>query len=161
MRFATLALVCSGALAASLQPSSAKALKLRGGFDKDAIIRGVGYATSAFILLPAGRDVVSYETSILPGEAETRPLMTATDPKARNFMWGVWGLNHCALSWLKVQAIKNDDKPMLKFLFATAAVTLGYLVKEKGPIEEAGGDVMGFVVICALQSASLGYLAFA
>ena len=83
MRFATLALVCSGALAASLQPSSAKALKLRGGFDKDAIIRGVGYATSAFILLPAGRDVVSYETALLPGEAETRPLMTATDPKAR------------------------------------------------------------------------------
>ena len=161
MRFATLALVCSSALAASLSaPASAKALKLRGGFDKDGLIKGVGIATSAFILLPAGRDVISHETAILPGEAETRPLLTATEPKARNFMWGVWGLNHCALSWLKVQAIKNDDKPMLKFLFATAAVTLGYLVKEKAPIEEAGGDVMGFVAICALQSASLGYLAY-
>ena len=50
---------------------------------------------------------------------------------------------------------------MLKFLGATAAITLGYLVKEKGKIDAAGGDVDGFVVICALQTASIGYLAFA
>ena len=145
MRFATLALVCSSALAASLSaPASAKALKLRGGFDKDGLIKGVGIATSAFILLPAGRDVISHETAILPGEAETRPLLTATEPKARNFMWGVWGLNHCALSFLKCMSIYKSDTPMLQFCFVTAILTLGYLVKEKKPIEEAGGDVMGF-----------------
>ena len=121
----------------------------------------VGYFTSAFILLPAGRDIVSYATNLLPGEDKTRPLMTAASPKARTFMWGVWGLNHCALSALKCIAIYNQDAFMLKFLGATAAITLGYLVKEKAPIEEAGGDINGFIVICGLQTLSLSYLAFA
>ena len=103
---------------------------------------------------------MSYGTSILPGEDVTRPLMTATDPSARTFMWGVWGLNHCALSWLKLQAIKNEDKPMLKFLFATAVATVGYLIKENGAISSAGGDIKGFIAVCGLQTASLGYLAF-
>ncbi len=76
-------------------------------------------------------------------------------------MWGVWGLNHCALSALKCVAIYNDDKFMLKFLGATAAITLGYLVAQKKPIEEAGGDIGGFVGVCAAQTLSLGYLALA
>ena len=76
-------------------------------------------------------------------------------------MWGVWGLNHCALSFLKCMSIYKSDTPMLQFCFVTAILTLGYLVKEKKPIEEAGGDVMGFVVLCGLQTLSLGYLAFA
>ena len=58
-------------------------------------------------------------------------------------------------------AIYNDDKFMLKVLGGTAAITLGYLVKEKGSIDAAGGDVDGFVVFRALQTASIGYLAFA
>ena len=119
-----------------------------------------GYFSSGFILLPAGRDIVSYTTNILPGEDVTRPLMTPASPKARDFMWGVWGLNHCALSLLKCKAIHDDDKFMLKFLAGTAAITLGYLLKGKKPIEEAGGDVGGFVVICGIQTLSLGYLAF-
>lgn len=127
----------------------------------DTIATYVGYFTSGFILLPAGRDIVAPSTPLLPGEETTRPLMDASSPKARTFMWGVWGLNHCALSVLKCVAIYNDDKFMLKFLGATAAITLGYLVKEKGSIDAAGGDVNGFVAICALQTASIGYLAFA
>ena len=103
------------------------------------IAAAVGYGTSAFIFLPAGRDVISYSTCILPGEDVTRPLMTPTNPKARTFMWGVWGVNHCALSYLKCMAIYKDDKSMLKFTFITAAITLYYLVKEKKAFEEAGG----------------------
>ena len=74
---------------------------------------------------------------------------------------GRWGLNHCALSILKCIAIYKTDIFMLKFLFGTAAITLGYLVKEKKPIEDAGGDIGGFVVICTIQTLALGYLAFA
>ena len=126
----------------------------------DALATYAGYFSSAFILIPAGRDVVDYEMNLLPGEDKTRPLMTPTNPKTRTFMWGVWGLNHCALSILKCMAIYSDDKMMLKFLFGTAALTFGYLVKEKQPIEMAGGDIGGFVGICGLQTLSLGYLAF-
>ena len=123
--------------------------------------KGLGLATSAFIFIPAGRDIVDYTKCLLPGEDTTRPLMTASSPKARTFMWGVWGLNHCALSFLKVVSILDDDKPLLKFLAFTAAVTFAYLFKEKDPIAEAGGDVNGFIVVCGLQTLSLGYLAFA
>jgi hypothetical protein len=119
------------------------------------------YASSAFIFIPAGRDIVSYGTCLLPGEDKTRPLMTPVNPKARTFMWGVWGLNHCALSFLKCLAVYNDDKYMLKFLGLTAAITFGYLVKEKKKFDEAGGDIGGFVAVCGVQTASLAYLAFA
>ena len=127
----------------------------------DSIATAVAYFTSAFILLPAGRDVISYETAILPGEDVTRPLMTATSENARTLMWGIWGLNHCALSILKCMAVYNMDKTLLQFLAVTAAITFGYLVMEKGSFEAAGGDLNGFIVICFFQTASLAYLAFA
>ena len=73
---------------------------------------------------------------------------------------GVWGLNHCALSYLKCAAIYKSDKPLLQFVVVTAAITLGYLIKERKPIEEAGGDINGFIAVCGLQVLSLGYLAF-
>jgi hypothetical protein len=158
LRLLAVSIAVSSAAASNL---AAKPLRLRGGeVDVPSMVKNVGLVTSGFILLPAVRDMVSHTTSLLPGEEATRPLMMASEPKARNFMWGVWGLNHCALSWLKIQAIRQDDKPMLKFLFATAAASLGYLLKEKGAVAEAGGDVMGFVAVIGLQTASLGYLAF-
>ena len=119
------------------------------------------YATSAFIFIPAGRDIISYKTPLLPGEAATRKLMTATKPAARNFMWGVWGLNHCALSYLKCLAIYKNDKSLLQFLTVTAAITFGYLLKEKNQFDKAGGDINGFLVLCGVQTAALTYLSLA
>ena len=119
----------------------------------------VAYASSAFIFLPAGRDIVSYGTAILPGEAETRPLMTAADPSARAMTWGMWGLNHCFITALKLLAIKAKDKAMLKMLTVLTAIYVPLLLvgqKEMGPL---GGDVGGFVAICAVQTLTLGYLA--
>jgi hypothetical protein len=48
-----------------------------------------GYFSSGFILLPAGRDIVSYTMSIVPGGDVTRPLMAPASLKAQDFMWGV------------------------------------------------------------------------
>ena len=64
-----------------------RAAKAKGGLVKQAMTL-IALASSAFILLPAGRDIVSYETSILPGEAETRPLMTMAHSSSRTGMWG-------------------------------------------------------------------------
>ena len=80
-----------------------RAAKAKGGLVKQAMTL-IALASSAFILLPAGRDIVSYETSILPGEAETRPLMTMAHSSSRTGMWGIWGLNHCFVALLKVAA---------------------------------------------------------
>ena len=89
------------------------------------IASGIAYATSAFIFIPAGRDIVNHEKPLLPGEKETRELMTMTSPKARTLMWGIWGLNHCALSFLKCWAVYKKDDFLLKFTSATALATLG------------------------------------
>jgi len=126
----------------------------------DSIMTIFAYLSSAFILIPAGRDILNFRLNLLPGEKKTRPLLMAKDPEARTFMWGVWGLNHCALSLLKLWAIYDDDEKLLAFLTCTAAMTFIYLVRERKAISRAGGDVDGFVVVCGLQSVSLAYLAF-
>ena len=141
-------------------PRGGKALAVsRGGATVDGVVEALAYASSAFIFLPAGRDIVSYDTAILPGEAETRPLMTAADPSARAMTWGMWGLNHCFITALKLLAIKAKDKAMLKMLTVLTAIYVPLLLvgqKEMGPL---GGDVGGFVAICAVQTLTLGYLA--
>ena len=88
----------------------------------------VGLASSGFILLPAGRDVVAMETPILPGDEELIAAMTMANPDARRWFWGMWGLNHCFLSILKLQAINQKDKAMLKKLFIPTAATFLYCV---------------------------------
>lgn len=141
-------------------PRGGKALAVsRGGATVDGVVEALAYASSAFIFLPAGRDIVSYGTAILPGEAETRPLMTMADPSARAMTWGMWGLNHCFITALKLLAIKAKDKAMLKMLTVLTAIYVPLLLvgqKEMGPL---GGDVGGFVAICAVQTLTLGYLA--
>ncbi len=48
------------------------------------------YFTAGFVFLPAGRDIVSHKTAILPGESDMRKAMTMTKVGTRTFMWGVW-----------------------------------------------------------------------
>jgi len=79
----------------------------------DSIATFAGYFSCAFILLPAGRDIFAQETPILPGEENNLKMMTASSPKARTLTWGMWGLNHCALSILKCYAIFKGDKVRL------------------------------------------------
>ena len=142
------------------QPRSA--LRLRGGgVDATQIATGLAYVSSGFILLPAGRDIVSHSTNLLPGEDTTRPLMMAAHPSARAFTWGLWGVNHCFIAVLKLLAIKNDDKAMLKLLTASALATTFYCIKGQQDMTADGGDVGGFIAVCAVQAATLGYLAFA
>ena len=85
--------------------------------------------------------------------------MTMADPSARTMTWGMWGLNHCFITALKLLAIKAKDKAMLKMLTVLTAIYVPLLLvgqKEMGPL---GGDVGGFVAICAVQTLTLGYLA--
>ena len=67
----------------------------------------VGLASSGFILLPAGRDIVAEGTAILPGDEELISALSIANPDAKRWFWGMWGLNHCFLSILKLQAINQ------------------------------------------------------
>ena len=135
-----------------------RAAKAKGGLVKQAMTL-IALASSAFILLPAGRDIVSYETSILPGEAETRPLMTMAHSSSRTGMWGIWGLNHCFLAVLKLQAINQKDKAMLKKLLIPTAATFLYCVLGQSDMGGAA-DLGGFIAVCGLQTLAIGYLAY-
>ena len=117
----------------------------------------LAYASCAFIFLPAGRDIISYGTFLLPGEENVRPMMTMSGEKARYWMWGMWGLNHCFMSLFKIIAVMKGDKTMLKLLAVSAIATAYYCVLG----QKEHGDMEGFIVVCAVQCASLGYLGFA
>lgn len=122
----------------------------------EGLATALAYLSSAFILIPAGRDVVAHGTLLLPGEENVRPMMNMTGAKTREWMWGMWGLNHCLVSLLKVLAVSKADRPMLKLLAASSLATGYYCVVG----QLAHGDMEGFIAVCAVQAASLGYLGF-
>jgi hypothetical protein len=84
---------------------------------------------------------------------------TANTTCSRNA--GIWGLNHCFVALLKVAAVLAKDKEQLKKLWVLTAATTAYVAKWNNDVADYGGDLGGFVVVCGLQTLSIGYLAFA
>jgi len=119
------------------------------------------YFTAGFVFLPAGRDIVSHKTAILPGESDMRKAMTMTKVGTRTFMWGVWGLNHCMMSFLKIWANYNKDVPLLKILTVQTALCLAYLVGQRSACLKAKADLTGFAAIFTLEICAISYLAYA
>ena len=184
MHLRALALI-SGAAALSTPRGAAKGLAVRGGgLDVEQIAaapRGsrlspsycprrhrrvgctqatwVGLASSGFILLPAGRDIVAEGTAILPGDEELISALSIANPDAKRWFWGMWGLNHCFLSILKLQAINQKDKAMLKKLLIPTAATFLYCVLGQSDMGGAA-DLGGFIAVCGLQTLAIGYLAY-
>ena len=94
----------------------------------ETIAKYAALASSAYIFIPAGRDMISYGTFLLPGEENIRPLMTMSGEKARFWMWGMWGFNHCVVCLIKILAVLGGDKTMLKLMAANAAGLAAYCV---------------------------------
>ena len=92
----------------------------------ETIAKYAALASSAFIFIPAGRDMISYGTFLLPGEENIRPLMTMAGESARTWMWGMWGFNHCVICLIKILAVLGGDKTMLKLMAANAAGLAAY-----------------------------------
>ena len=57
--------------------------------------------------------------------------------------------------------ILAKDREQLKKLWVLTAATAAYVVKWNNDVADYGGDLGGFVVVCGLQTLSIGYLAFA
>ena len=71
-----------------------------------------------------------------------RAAMTMSSPKARTFTWGVWGLNHCTLSFLKLWAVYESNTELLKILLVQSTVCLAYLLAQRKTMLEAKADVV-------------------
>merc|ERR1712010_288425 len=123
----------------------------RGSMIDEAMLRTVAtyvlYATAGFLFLPAGRDIVSHKTCILPGEKDMRKAMNATSVKVRTFFWGVWGMNHCMMSALKIYAVQT-------------IICLGYLITQRKVCLAAKADLTGFMFVFILEALAISYLAF-
>ena len=113
------------------------------------------------------------------GCAAQRLVACSSTPSTRRDA-GIWGLNHCFVALLKVAAfvpgvrtfpatpsthftrrILAKDKEQLKKLWVLTAATTAYVAKWNNDVADYGGDLGGFVVVCGLQTLSIGYLAFA
>lgn len=127
----------------------------------DQLAKYVALFSSAFIVLPAGRDIVAPLTEIpFMGDGKMLSLMNMQGKEARHMMWGIWGVNHVFVSILKVIAVRENDQRMMKMLLWTVLPTLYFLIANNANMAAAGGDMIGFVVLIAAQTVSLSYLAF-
>ena len=125
-----------------------------------SVAKVVAYVSCAFILIPAGRDIVATYASLLPGDDEIMALLRDIHPAAAKWLWPMWGFNHCTLSALKLRAVYQNDQPMLQILCATAVATTCFMIVAEADMVVEGASMMGFIAICSLQCLSLGYLGF-
>merc|ERR1712224_215623 len=102
----------------------------------------------------------SHKTCILPGEKDMRKAMNATSVKVRTFFWGVWGMNHCMMSALKIYALHSGDLTLLKILSVQTVVCLAYLVLCGKSCLAAKADVSGFRNVFVLEAAAITFLAW-
>ena len=114
------------------QSRAALGLQLRGGADVTEIAKYVTYFTSAFMFLPAGRDVVSPGAEIMPDDDKLiGKMFTDTSKDGYVFMWNQWGVNWIMLSIMKIMAVKSGNADFIKLGFAADAAAV--LIKLEGP----------------------------
>lgn len=131
-------------------------LQLRGGADVSQIAKYVVYGTSAFMLLPAGRDVVSPGAEIMPDDDKLIGKMFNDKTKeGYTFMWNQWGVNWIMLAIMKIVAVSAGSADFLKLGFAHDAVTIAMMIKGWLP------EFKPFALLFILETLALGKLAFA
>jgi len=131
-------------------------LQLRGGADAAQIAKYVVLGTSAFMFLPAGRDVISPGAEIMPDDDKLIGKMF--DDKTKDgytFMWNQWGVNWIMLSIMKIIAVSAGSADFLKLGFAHDAVTIVMMAKGWLP------EFVPFALLFGLEALALGKLAFA
>uniref|UniRef100_A0A7S2N2S0 Uncharacterized protein n=1 Tax=Haptolina brevifila TaxID=156173 RepID=A0A7S2N2S0_9EUKA len=137
-------------------PVKTALLQLRGGADATQIAKYVAYSTSAFMFIPAGRDVFSPGAEIMPDDDKLLGKMfTDKSKEGYMFMWNQWGVNWIMLSIMKILAVSSGSADFLKLGFATDVVTFAMMFKGWIP------EFKPFVVMFGLELLALGKLAFA
>jgi hypothetical protein len=112
------------------QSDAALGLRLRGGVDATQIAKNAVYFVSAFMFIPAGRDVVSPGAEIMPDDDKLIGKMFNDKTKeGYTFMWNQWGFNWIALSIAKIMAVKSGNADMIKFGLGVDICTLGLMLK--------------------------------
>merc|ERR550514_564214 len=136
---------------------TSKALQLRGGGpDVSTLSKYAVYFVSAFMFIPAGRDIVAPGTAVMPDDDKLIGKMFDDESKeAYTFMWNAWGLNWIMLSMMKIMAVNSGNAGFTKLGFAADLGALIMMIKGWVP------EFAPFLLMFGLETAALGKLAFA
>ena len=131
-------------------------LRLRGGADTTQIAKSLVYFTSAFMFLPAGRDVISPGAEIMPDDDKLiEKMFTDKSKDGYTFMWNQWGVNWIMLSIMKIIAVSKGSTDFQKLGFATDVITMGMMIKGWIP------EFKPFALLFGIEMLALGKLSFA
>lgn len=132
------------------------ALRLRGGADATEIAKYVVYFTSAFMFLPAGRDVISPGAEIMPDDDKLiGKMFTDKSKDGYMFMWNQWGVNWIMLAIMKILAVSSNVADFQKLGFAADVISIAMMIKGWIP------EFKPFALLFGLETLALGKLAFA
>lgn len=128
--------------------------------DVNTIATYTVYFVSAFMFLPAGRDIFAPGKAILPGDDKLLAIMSPKSQTAFNMVWNLWGLNWCVISAMKILAVSGGADAFVKLGFVADLLAFAIMLKEKGSMAEGGGDITPFLALFAIELLALGALAF-
>ena len=122
-------------------------------YDAVTIATYVIYACSAFMFIPAGRDVIAPGTEVMPGDDKLLSLMWSNKKtQAYDFTWRTWGFNWCLISAVNIMAVRESNATFIKIATAGVLFTLAMLLKEKDSFAKGGADLTPFLALYAAMS---------
>ena len=133
------------------------------GLKADDLAKYAVYFCSAFMFLPAGRDVVAPGASVLPDDDKLLAAMNPGPTALWGFMWNLWGINWCVISVLKILVVSSTASKLkgklLKLGLAHDVLVTGKLLLDFGKATAVGADMSGFLTLFGLETLALAKLA--
>ena len=133
------------------------------GLKADDLAKYAVYFCSAFMFLPAGRDVVAPGASVLPDDDKLLAAMNPGPTALWAFMWNLWGINWCVLSVLNILVVSSTASKLkaklLKLGLAHDVLVTGKLLLDFGKATAVGADMSGFLTLFGLETLALAKLA--
>ena len=133
------------------------------GLKADDLAKYAVYFCSAFMFLPAGRDVVAPGASVLPDDDKLLAAMNPGPTALWAFMWNLWGINWCVISVLKILVVSSTASKLkgklLKLGLAHDVLVTGKLLLDFGKATAVGADMSGFLTLFGLETLALAKLA--
>ena len=133
------------------------------GLKADDLAKYAVYFCSAFMFLPAGRDVVAPGAVVLPDDDKLLAAMNPGPTALWAFMWNLWGINWCVISVLKILVVSSTASKLkgklLKLGLAHDVLVTGKLLLDFGKATAVGADMSGFLTLFGLETLALAKLA--
>ena len=117
------------------------------------------YFTSAFMFLPAGRDIFAPGATLMPGDDKLfAQMFTDRSKVGYTFMWNLWGLNWIVIHVMKIMATAANKTDFMKLGLVHGVLVTGKLIQDFGKMSAVGADASGFLTIFAIETLAFAKL---